>query len=55
MLEPTANRDLGAGQPGALLAMTGLVEEVLSADFNTVISFAHRAGTTENLCETLAP
>ena len=55
MLEPTANRDLGAGQPGALLAMTGLVEEVLSADFNTVISFSHRAGTTENLCETLAP
>ena len=47
--------DLGPGQPGALLSMTGLVEEVVNADFDEIISFSHRGGTTENLCETLAP
>jgi hypothetical protein len=47
--------DLGEGEPGALLRMTGLVQEVLPADFSAIISFSHRGGTTENLCETLAP
>lgn len=46
--------DLGPGQPGALLYMTGLLVEVVSADFSTIISFTHDGGTTENLCETLA-
>lgn len=46
--------DLGPGQPGALLNMTGLVVETLPADFSAILSFTHTGGTTENLCETLA-
>ena len=46
--------DLGPGQPGALLYMTGLVVETLPADFSAILSFTHTGGTTENLCETLA-
>jgi hypothetical protein len=45
--------DLGSGQPGALLSLSGHVEEVLTGDFSAVISFDH-VGTSENLCETLA-
>ena len=39
----------------ALLHMTGLVEETVNADFTEVLAFEHRGGTTENLCDTLAP
>ena len=46
--------DLGAGEPGALLFMTGLVVETLPADFSAILSFKHVGGTTENLCITLA-
>jgi len=47
--------DLGVGEPGALLFMTGLVVETLPADFSAILSFSHKGGTTENLCTTLAP
>jgi hypothetical protein len=47
--------DLGPGRDGALLRMTGLVVEVVSADFMHLISFTHPHGTTEDLCRTLLP
>ena len=45
--------DLGEGRDGALLRMTGLVVEAVSADFTQLISFKHSSGTTEDLCQTL--
>lgn len=42
--------DLGAGQPGSLLLTTGLAVLTVS---ESGMTFTHRGGTTENLCETL--
>jgi hypothetical protein len=41
---------LGSGEPGALLLTTGLAIYTQSA---SGITFTHKGGTTENLCETL--
>ena len=46
--------DLGPGEPGALLYMTGFVVERVSGDFSALLSFQHQGGTTEDLCTTLA-
>jgi hypothetical protein len=47
--------NLGEGRDGALLRMTGLVTERLSADLTELIpdSFSHPHGITEDLCQTL--
>jgi hypothetical protein len=45
--------DLGAGEPGALILVTGLTVETVNAETGAIIQFSHPQGTTENFCETM--
>jgi hypothetical protein len=45
--------DLGAGEPGALILVTGLTVETVNAETGAIIPFSHPQGTTENFCKTM--